>query len=194
LQIIKALRQELGLSQQQLAELAGVDKVTLIRIETGRGNPTVETLGKLATALGVEMADLFPKAQRPLFPELPDTATQEERQGRRPWRSEAEEYIRQNEGLLSDPELTYAVSSKLFNRSVDRLAEVNEAIRAADRDEDFPLAELNEMERAFDRYHAFCAKAAAAHDRRFEGREVTDKEAEAARKRMRQINSDRGVA
>jgi transcriptional regulator with XRE-family HTH domain len=79
LQIIKELRQERGLSQQRLAELAEVDKVTLIRIETGRGNPTVETLGKLADALDVEMADLFPKAQTPLFPELPDTAAQEEK-------------------------------------------------------------------------------------------------------------------
>jgi len=79
LQIIKELRQERGLTQQQLAELAGVDKVTLIRIETGRGNPTVETLGKLATALGVEMADLFPKVQSSLFRVPPDQATQEER-------------------------------------------------------------------------------------------------------------------
>jgi transcriptional regulator with XRE-family HTH domain len=68
---IKELRQERGLSQQRLAAMADIDKVTLIRIETGRGNPTVETLGKLATALDVEMADLFPKGQAPLpFEEL----------------------------------------------------------------------------------------------------------------------------
>jgi transcriptional regulator with XRE-family HTH domain len=64
---VKRIRQEQGLSQQALAKKADVNKVTLIRIESGKGNPNIETLEKLADALGVELSDFFPKAQASLF-------------------------------------------------------------------------------------------------------------------------------
>ena len=67
MQEVKRMRNERGLSQQALADLAGINKVTLIRIEHGTGNPNVETLEKLARALDVEVADFFPKAQAPLW-------------------------------------------------------------------------------------------------------------------------------
>jgi len=76
---LRRIRKERGLSQQRLAELANVDKVTIVHIEGGKVSPKVETLEKLAEALGVEIGDLFPKAQAPLFAELPDSATEEER-------------------------------------------------------------------------------------------------------------------
>jgi transcriptional regulator with XRE-family HTH domain len=76
---LRRIRKERGLSQQRLADLASVDKVTIVHIEGGKVSPKVETLEKLAAALEVDLADLFPKAQRPLFQELPDPATQEER-------------------------------------------------------------------------------------------------------------------
>ena len=64
---VRRLRKEAGLTQQQLSKLAGINNVTLVHIETGKANPNVETLAKLADALGVEMADFFPRTQ----PELP---------------------------------------------------------------------------------------------------------------------------
>lgn len=64
---VKRIRNERGLSQQRLADQAGVNKVTLIRIEHGTGNPNVETLEKIARALDVEVADFFPKAEPSLF-------------------------------------------------------------------------------------------------------------------------------
>jgi transcriptional regulator with XRE-family HTH domain len=64
---IRRIRKERGLSQQRLAELAGVDKVTIVHIEGGKVSPKVETLEKLARALDVEVADFFPKAQEPLL-------------------------------------------------------------------------------------------------------------------------------
>ncbi len=67
MEAVKRIRQEQGLSQQALANLADVNKVTLIRIESGKGNPNIETLEKLANALGVEIAEFFPKAQASLF-------------------------------------------------------------------------------------------------------------------------------
>ncbi len=63
---LRRIRKERGLSQARLAELANVDKVTIIHIENGKVSPKVDTLEKLAGALGVELADLFPKAQAPL--------------------------------------------------------------------------------------------------------------------------------
>jgi transcriptional regulator with XRE-family HTH domain len=75
---VKRIRQEQGLSQQALAKKADVNKVTLIRIESGKGNPNIETLEKLADALGVELSDFFPKAQVSLFqPEEEQRRTQD---------------------------------------------------------------------------------------------------------------------
>lgn len=53
-----------ALSQEALAVDAGVDRSYVGRIERGVENPTVETLDKLASALGVPPAELLmqPKA------------------------------------------------------------------------------------------------------------------------------------
>src|SRR5215211_7220076 len=63
---LRRIRKERGLSQQRLAGLANVDKVTIVHIENGKVSPKIDTLAKLAAALDVELADLFPKAQAPL--------------------------------------------------------------------------------------------------------------------------------
>ena len=55
IQVLKNRRAELSVTQEYLAELAGVGLRTLKAIESGRGNPTVETLGKLAEVLGMEL-------------------------------------------------------------------------------------------------------------------------------------------
>lgn len=52
---LKNRREELGVTQNHLAELAGVGLRTLKEIESGKGNPTFETLNKLAEVLGMEM-------------------------------------------------------------------------------------------------------------------------------------------
>jgi len=46
------------LSLSELAALAGVGKSTLSQIESGRGNPSMETLWAIATALGTPFGDL----------------------------------------------------------------------------------------------------------------------------------------
>jgi transcriptional regulator with XRE-family HTH domain len=61
------LRAEQGWTQQRLADESGVNKATINQIEKGRRSPNVETLEKLADALGVGIADFFPKAQAPLW-------------------------------------------------------------------------------------------------------------------------------
>jgi len=63
---IKEKRAEMGVTQVQLAALAGMDPATLNRIEQGKANPNLKTIERLADALGVGVADFFPKAQPPL--------------------------------------------------------------------------------------------------------------------------------
>jgi transcriptional regulator with XRE-family HTH domain len=76
------IRQERNLSQQRLADASRVNKATINQIERGRRSPNVETLEKLAAALGVEVGELFPKGQASLLDfagerrksKLPETA------------------------------------------------------------------------------------------------------------------------
>jgi|CXWL01.1.fsa_nt_gi transcriptional regulator with XRE-family HTH domain len=56
---LKEWRERRGLSIRVLAQLAGVNYVSLARIEGGRLDPRVSTLRALASALGVSISDLF---------------------------------------------------------------------------------------------------------------------------------------
>ncbi|KQS27991.1 hypothetical protein ASG33_16480 [Dyadobacter sp. Leaf189] len=57
---IRTLRKNRGLSQEMLAENAGINLRTLQRIETGNVEPRGETLRMLAQALNVTMEELIP--------------------------------------------------------------------------------------------------------------------------------------
>jgi transcriptional regulator with XRE-family HTH domain len=50
---LKKRRETLNVTQEQLAEIAGVGLRTLKQFESGKGNPTLQTLTKLADALGL---------------------------------------------------------------------------------------------------------------------------------------------
>lgn len=56
---VRELRKGKHLSQEQLAERAGLSVQYLGSIERGEANPTLSSLGKLAAALGVSFAELF---------------------------------------------------------------------------------------------------------------------------------------
>jgi putative transcriptional regulator len=57
---LKLLRQRNGeLSQQQLAEMVGCSRQTIISIESGWKNPSVEIALKLSLALNIPVNDLF---------------------------------------------------------------------------------------------------------------------------------------
>jgi transcriptional regulator with XRE-family HTH domain len=55
---VRRIRQEKGLTQEQLAETSGFSQQYISGLEQGRRNPTVVTLYELATALGVDYLDL----------------------------------------------------------------------------------------------------------------------------------------
>ncbi len=63
---IRRLREEKGWTQAKLAVDAGIGVSAVSLIETGKRNPSATTLAKIAQALGVGVADLFPLGQAPL--------------------------------------------------------------------------------------------------------------------------------
>jgi len=56
---IKELRKTKGLSQEKIAEIVGVDPKHISRIEVGKSYPSLDTLEKIAKALGMELKDFF---------------------------------------------------------------------------------------------------------------------------------------
>lgn len=53
--IIKKRRKLLGITQQDLADLAGVNINTVIRIEGNKINPSIEVVDSIAEILGMEL-------------------------------------------------------------------------------------------------------------------------------------------
>jgi len=56
---IRSLRVQKGLTQQELGEKADINYKFLGEIERGQQNPSFGILAKIATALGVELSELF---------------------------------------------------------------------------------------------------------------------------------------
>ncbi|MBI4391129.1 MAG: helix-turn-helix transcriptional regulator [candidate division NC10 bacterium] len=56
---LKRWREVRGLSQRALADKSGVGYASIARIETGRQNPTLGMLARLAKALNATVADLI---------------------------------------------------------------------------------------------------------------------------------------
>jgi len=62
---IKERREMLNVTQATLAELSGVGLRTLKQFESGKGNPTLLTLQKLADVLGMEIGMQVKKLNNP---------------------------------------------------------------------------------------------------------------------------------
>lgn len=58
-QTLKALRDQRGLTQAQLAERVKVTRVTIARLEIGMRQPGIDLLESLAKALKVKVTDLL---------------------------------------------------------------------------------------------------------------------------------------
>jgi transcriptional regulator with XRE-family HTH domain len=59
-------RARVGLSLTELAKRAGIAKSTLSQLESGTGNPSLETLWALGTALGVPLSRLIDPPRQPI--------------------------------------------------------------------------------------------------------------------------------
>ena len=56
IRIVKERRDTLRVTQETLAQLSGVGLRTLKQFESGKGNPTLQTLQKIADVLGLEVS------------------------------------------------------------------------------------------------------------------------------------------
>ena len=57
---IRVWREHRGLTQQQVADLAGISKPYLSQLESGRRGGSIDVLSALARALGLSIDDLIP--------------------------------------------------------------------------------------------------------------------------------------
>ncbi|WP_324717994.1 helix-turn-helix transcriptional regulator [Carboxydochorda subterranea] len=62
---LRALRRQQNLTQEQLAEKAGIHPTFISRIEGGRAMPSLDVLTRLAGALGVSAADVLRATLQP---------------------------------------------------------------------------------------------------------------------------------
>jgi transcriptional regulator with XRE-family HTH domain len=73
---IRDLRKERGLNQDQLAELASLNRVTIAKYESGRIEPGAQALSRIADALDVTVDMLLgksdPAPKEPAFPKTPE--------------------------------------------------------------------------------------------------------------------------
>ena len=61
--IIRDLRRRKGWSQEVLSGLAGIARSHLSEIETGEKNAAVDTLWRIAEALGIRMSELMRRVE-----------------------------------------------------------------------------------------------------------------------------------
>lgn len=71
-QRLRELRQASGLSQESLANLAGLDRTYISGCERGRRNASIEALHKLSQALGVPASALLELPSPPHGLEVPN--------------------------------------------------------------------------------------------------------------------------
>ena len=62
--VVRSLREKRNLSQEKLAELAKLHTTYVSLIERGKRSPTIETVDKLAKALGTEGSKLIAAAEK----------------------------------------------------------------------------------------------------------------------------------
>lgn len=61
---IRKLREKQEMTQEDLAEAAGITVRTLSQLETGNSNPTWATVGDIARALGISISELAKRSER----------------------------------------------------------------------------------------------------------------------------------
>jgi transcriptional regulator with XRE-family HTH domain len=62
--VLSAIRTDVGMTQDDLAEKAGYSRETISRLENGRKTPTLSTVFDLAQSLGVAPSDLVRRVER----------------------------------------------------------------------------------------------------------------------------------
>lgn len=69
---VRDLRKQQGLSQELLAAEAGLDRAFLSQVETGRKQPSLLTIFRLAGALKLDVSELFKEVEARILANLPE--------------------------------------------------------------------------------------------------------------------------
>lgn len=56
---VRELRNSIGISQEELADLTGLDRTYITSVECGKRNISIVNIEKLANALNVTLAEFF---------------------------------------------------------------------------------------------------------------------------------------
>lgn len=78
---VRILREQRGMSLAELARQSGLAKQTLSNLEQGAGNPTVDTLFAVASALGVPVTRLVAEREQVMTVQRADDVVWQQRQG-----------------------------------------------------------------------------------------------------------------
>jgi transcriptional regulator with XRE-family HTH domain len=62
---IKAQRKVMGITQEELADLAGIDRTYASQLERAIANPSLTVLCRVADALGLNLTDLLGDCSKP---------------------------------------------------------------------------------------------------------------------------------
>lgn len=63
---VRRLREKKGLTQEEFADRAEIDRTYASGIERGRRNPSLKAIGRIADGLDVSLAHLFREVERHL--------------------------------------------------------------------------------------------------------------------------------
>lgn len=196
---LKRMREQLGWTQQKLADESGVDRATINQVEGGRRSPTIATLESLAGAMGAEVADFFPKAQASLF----ETSEQRRLSYLSAWTNlinelagDVEEWqyewSRKGEEPAGLPERDFL----LYVGGVASLGQAYQRIKRTVYEELLPTlqaeADTEQFERAFRRLSRVVGKMATpAVEQRIERMEQEEKESKEMRSNIRLLKEAR---
>lgn len=78
---VRAYRQERGLTQEELADLVGARRETIVRLESAKYNPSLELAARIAFVLDESLETLF------VFDFAPETEAQRQFYASRPRRA-----------------------------------------------------------------------------------------------------------
>jgi transcriptional regulator with XRE-family HTH domain len=134
---VKEWRHRRMLSQQEVADRAGTSLFTVQRIERGEGNVRPKTGRGVAAALDIPIEELLPKAQAPLFRELPEHNLPEER------REDGRAAVR---AAIEDLRLT-AERFERYHTAQEKLDEFREGWEKRLAEEDFDKVAIEEASR-----------------------------------------------
>lgn len=149
------------------------DEFTLGRLKdlADRRNVGYQTLLKTFVSERLYQEELregvLPADQAERILESPETVDKRGTKRHRDWLNDVHEHIKENEGLLEDPDLDSITNSRLASNSTAILLELSGEIKQASAKKGLPANRLRRMMKAFDKLKAFCEKVLKLHEERF---------------------------